>query len=123
MMCSGTDHNESIKIYAKDILLLLEQSGFDLYMDLWAENDLYFGNKGKQVLDIDKLFGSDKFGLKPSLGHLAESAARVLNAPIIAADFNHKEFLRTATDVIAIEKSLSARMKAKWLGTPGSPTP
>ena len=112
----GTDHNESVKIYAKDILLLLEQSGFDLYTDLWAENELYFGNKGKQVLDIDTLFGSDKFGLKPSLTHLAESAARVLRAPIVAADFNHKEFLRSATDVIAIEKTLSARMKAKWLG-------
>lgn len=51
--------NETIK--AEEIVLFLNRSNFDIYLDHWNEQSLYFGNYGNQLMDIDKLFGSEKF--------------------------------------------------------------
>ena len=37
------------------------RSNFDIYLDHWNEQSLYFGNYGNQLMDIDKMFGSEKF--------------------------------------------------------------
>ena len=75
---------------------------------------MYFGNNGKQSRDIDTLFGSQKFGLTPDIAHLHETANRIFRNRLIPSQFDQKLFLKTATDVIAIEKSLAYRMKARW---------
>jgi hypothetical protein len=76
---------------------------------------LYFGKKDKQVLDIDRLFGSAKFDLQSSLSSLMESATRILKSPVSADKFIQKDFLKSATDIIAIERSLAIRMLSKWV--------
>ena len=44
-----------------------------------------------------------------------ESCARRILASIIPINgFNQKSFLKSSTDVIAIEKSLSAKMKSRF---------
>ena len=60
------------------------------------------------------MFGSKKFQLTTDLSVLDASAKRMLEAPINPTNFNHKDFLSKATDVIAIEKSLADKMKARW---------
>jgi FkbM family methyltransferase len=105
--------NETVT--AETLLQYMESHGFDLYTDLWAENDLYFGKKSGEVLEIDKMFGSKKFNIQSDKKVLDDAAKRILEHPINGSNFNHRHFLRSATDVIAIEKSLSFRMKRKWL--------
>lgn len=109
---SYTAGNETVS--AQELLLFLEQSGFELYMDVWAENHLYFGKYGNEILDIDKMFGSQKFNLNTNIKFLNECAKKILSNPINASLFNHKQFLKSATDVIAVEKILSTKMKSKW---------
>lgn len=46
---------------------------------------------------------------------LKNSAAMILKSPIDPATFNQKNFLKSWTDIIAIEKGLSKKMKEKWL--------
>jgi hypothetical protein len=67
------------------------------------------------VMDLDRMFGSTKFKIPSDLSVLEKSAAMIMKAPIDPANFNQKEFLKSATDVIAIEKSLSEKMKLRWL--------
>ncbi len=100
---------------AIDILKFLNASDFDLYCDHWNEQHLYFGKYGNQVQEIDKLFGSEKFKMPTDLEVLKNSAIMILKSPIDVATFNHKNFLKSWTDVIAIEKGLSMKMKNKWL--------
>ena len=106
--------NETVK--ALQILEFLETSGFNVFMDPWAENRFYFGQHGNELIDTDKMFGSKKFKiLLPNITLLDSFANRILNSPIDISKFNHKHFLSVATDVIAIEKSLSEKMKLRWL--------
>ncbi len=86
-----------------------------MYVDHWNEQHLYFGKYGNQVQEIDKLFGSEKFKMGTDLDVLKNSAIMILKSPIDVATFNQKNFLKSWTDIIAIEKSLSKKMKAKWL--------
>jgi hypothetical protein len=39
----------------------IHRSNFDIYLDHWNEQSLYFGNYGNQLMDIDKMFSSEKF--------------------------------------------------------------
>jgi hypothetical protein len=66
-------------------------------------------------MDIDKLFGSEKFNLPTDLTALHEGAKLILRNPIDPATFNQKVFLKSHTDIIAIERGLSTRMKQYWL--------
>lgn len=106
--------NETVT--AEHILRFLNASGYDIYCDHWNEQNLYFGNHGDKIQEVDKLFGSDKFKLPASLEHLKGGAIQILRSPIDVASFNHKNFLKSWTDIIAIERGLSSRMKAHFLG-------
>ena len=84
---------------------------------MWAENSLYFGQRGKEIIDTDRMFGSKKFKLSTDLTVLESSAKKVLQAPIDVSKFDQRSFLKSATDIIAIEKSLADKMKLRWLPT------
>ena len=103
-------------ISAQDILVFLQdRAHFDLFVDHWNEQNLYFGKRGNEVMDIDKMFGSKKFSL-PSDPHVLRDAARlILSNPINATTFNQKNFMKQSTDVIAIERNLADKMRAKFL--------
>jgi hypothetical protein len=66
-------------------------------------------------MEIDKMFGSAKFKLRSDLGVLHDSARLILNNPINATTFNQRAFMQKSTDIIAIERTLSERMKRKFL--------
>jgi hypothetical protein len=108
-----TAGNETVS--ATDLLVHLQLNGFEIFTDMWAENNLYFGNNGNQIIDTDRMFGSKKFKLSTDLEILTASAKKILQSPIDVATFNQKTFLKSATDVIAIEKSLADKMRARWL--------
>lgn len=101
---------------AHQIVMFLDKFNFDIYADHWNEQDLYFGNHRQKVLDIDKLFGSHKHNLPADASALEEAARTILRKPLDAASFNQREFLKSHTDIIAIERSLSRRMRKHWLG-------
>ena len=65
-------------------------------------------------MDIDKLFGSEKFSLPADPALLHDAARLVLRSPIDPASFNQRTFLKSHTDIIAIERSLSQKMKQYW---------
>lgn len=100
---------------AHQIVLFLNKTNFDIYADHWNEQDLYFGKHHQKVFDIDRLFGSDKHNLPANPGALFEAARVILRSPIDAATFHQKTFLKSHTDIIAIERGLSARMKKYFL--------
>lgn len=102
-------------VTSQDILKYLQANGFDLYLDKWLETNLYFGKRGNDVMDIDKMFGSKKFKIKSDTDTLRSSAKFILEAPINASTFNRNSFLKVSTDVIAIEKSLSNKLKQYFL--------
>lgn len=108
-----TAGNETIT--AQQILQYLKENHFELYIDHWNEQHLYFGKRPNDVLDIDKMFGSAKFKLKTDMDLLVASAKLILQNPIDVDSFNQRNFLKFATDVIAIEKGLSDKMKTKFL--------
>jgi FkbM family methyltransferase len=110
---SYTAGNETVS--ASEVLQYLQKHGYEIYTDVWAENSLYFGNRGKEILDTDRMFGSKRFKLTTDLSVLEQSAKKILTAPIDVANFDQKLFLSKATDIIAIEKSLADRMKLRWL--------
>ena len=89
--------------------------GFDLFIDHWDEKGLYFGKRGNDVLDIDQMFGSSKFKITSDIKVLNASAARILGSQVDPETFNRKRFIDSATDIIAIEKSLSEKMKKYFL--------
>lgn len=101
---------------AFDIIQFLHQNRFDLYFDHWNEQHLYFGKHGNAVQDVDHLFGSDKFNLPLVMKPLEDAAVRILSNPIDPPKFNQRNFLKSHTDVIAIERGLSSRMKERFLG-------
>ncbi len=102
-------------MYAKDIINFLDENGYDLYVETYNEQHLYFGKHGDKILDIDRLFGSAKFNLEADHNALVEAAKTILNAQLEAVSFDQRSFLKKGTDVIAIQKSWSALMKKKWL--------
>lgn len=106
--------NETVHI--KEILEFLEDHNFDLYVDHWNEQHLYFGKQANEVLEIDRMFGSIKFKLQSDMTLLHECARRILSQPIDVKTYNREQFLKHATDVIAIERGLSDRMKSTFLG-------
>jgi hypothetical protein len=107
--------NETVKAY--DIIQFLATNNYELFCDHWNEQNLYFGKYHDKIQEIDTLFGSDKFKLYPDISILNKAAAKILSQPLEATTFNHQHFLRSWTDVIAIEKSLAERMKAKFIST------
>jgi FkbM family methyltransferase len=105
--------NETVS--AHDIVKHLSEIGFDLFVDVWNEQHLYFGKGGNDIMDIDKMFGSSKFNLKADVALLHQSAKKILESEIDPKTWDHRKFLKSYTDVIAIEKSISAKMKRLWL--------
>lgn len=103
------DGNETMS--AIQILQFLSSHGFDVFVDKWAENHLYFGKHGNEILEIDRMFGSTKFKLASDLNVLIASAKTILSSKIDVDSFNQRNFLKSSTDIIAIEKSLSIKMK------------
>lgn len=113
MHCTDTAGNETV--HAKDILIHLNQSNFEIFYDHWNEQHLYFGKFGNKVLDIDYLFGSDKPSTTDDIRKALHDAARkILSEPIDVATFDHHQFLKRGTDVIVIERTLSHRMKKRF---------
>jgi len=51
----------------EEIVKFLHSNGYEIFKDHWLENSLYFGNRGNEVLDIDRMFGSSKFKLTPQV--------------------------------------------------------
>ena len=108
-----TAGNETVT--SQHILRYLQSVGFDLYIDHWDEKGLYFGKRGNDVLDIDQMFGSSKFKIVSDMKVLNASATRILSSQVDPETFNRKRFIDAATDIIAIEKSLSEKMKKHFL--------
>ena len=100
---------------AFEIVNFLDSNNFDIYIDHWNEQELYFGKHGNVVMDIDKMFGSEKFKLESDLDFLRECAVKILSQPIDPKTFNQRQFLKSSTDIIAIERSLSEKMKEFFL--------
>lgn len=109
-----TAGNETVT--SQHILRYLQSVGFDLYIDHWDEKGLYFGKRGNDVLDIDQMFGSSKFKISSDLKVLNTSASKILGSQVDPETFNRKRFIDSATDIIAIEKGLSQKMRKHFLG-------
>lgn len=109
-------------VYAHEIISFLNKSHFDLFMDPFNEQHLYFGKHGDKIMEIDGLFGSAKFSLGSDTNLLNSAAAKILSMQIDVDKFDHKGFLKQTTDVIVIERGLARKMRRKWL-TPYSPGP
>lgn len=56
--------------------------------------------EGDKVMEVDKMFGSDKFKLQTNMNFVWNSAKKILKNPIDPITFNQKEFLRSHTDII-----------------------
>ena len=97
------------------VLQYLKDKDFELFVDHWNEQHLYFGKRGGDVLDIDRMFGSSKHKLKADLNFLKQSAKLILQNPIDLMTYSQKNFLKSATDVIAIERTLCEKMKRLFL--------
>ncbi|KAJ1396680.1 S-adenosyl-L-methionine-dependent methyltransferase [Ochromonadaceae sp. CCMP2298] len=110
---SYTAGNETIS--AADIVKFLNTSGFSIFADHWNEQQLYFGLHHKEIFDVDRLFGSDKFSLGASPDSLSTGARLIISNPIDAQTFSQKKFLEKHTDIIAIETNLAERMKTRWV--------
>jgi hypothetical protein len=102
-------------VHANDLIQFLNQSNFELFLDPLNEQNLYFGKHGEKVQDTDYIFGSRKFNLPSWIEALNRAANRILSSPIDSATFDHKQYLKQGTDVIAIERTISRKMKALWL--------
>lgn len=50
-----TSGNETVT--AAQILEFLHENHFDIFIDHWNEQNLYFGKHGNDVMEIDKMFG------------------------------------------------------------------
>jgi hypothetical protein len=61
------------------------------------------------------LFGSSKFSLPTNFEALASAAKKILESRINPATFDHRVFLKQATDVIAIERTISRKMRKLWI--------
>ena len=83
---SDTAGNETVT--PKQMLQYLSLHGYDLFTDIWAENFLYFGNKGNEIIDTDRMFGSKKFKLMTDKDVLDKSARGMLMASIDADTFD-----------------------------------
>jgi len=112
---SYTAGNETV--HAHEIISFLNKSHFDLFMDPFNEQHLYFGKHGDKIMEIDGLFGSGKFSLGSDTNLLNSAAVKILSMQIDVEKFDHKTFLKQTTDVIAIERSLARKMRRKWLPT------
>ena len=108
--------NETVSAY--DIIQFLNASHYDIFYDHFNEQNLYFGKHGNQILDIDRLFGSEKFKLPASVEYLHETAKTMLVDQLDPQTFDQRQFLKKATDIIAIDRHLANKMKEKWLGIP-----
>jgi hypothetical protein len=98
------------------VLKYLHDHGFNIYLDMWEEQSLYFGRRPNDILDIDRIFGSKKFNLAADTTLLNSFAKKVLENPVHYETFDRNQFLKKATDVIVIEASLAEKMKARFLG-------
>ena len=110
-----TAGNETVS--AEHVMQYMVDNGFDLFTDHWNEQSLYFGKQPNDVLDIDKMFGSIKFGIEADLPTLTQAAKTILENPIELQNFNRRSWMNKATDVIAIERTLAAKMRKHFLGT------
>jgi FkbM family methyltransferase len=110
-----TAGNETVS--AEHVMQYMVDNGFDLFTDHWNEQSLYFGKQPNDVLNIDKMFGSIKFGIEADLPTLTQAAKTILENPIELQNFNRRSWMNKATDVIAIERTLAAKMRKHYLGT------
>ena len=83
-------------------------------MDHWNEQHLYFGKHGEKELDIDRLLGSAKFKIGAQLNLLNDAAKQIICNPIDPDKYDQNTFLKSATDIIAIDKTVAQKMKSKW---------
>jgi FkbM family methyltransferase len=107
------EKNETVHIV--QILEFLEKHDYELFVDHWNEQHLYFGKQPNDILDLDRMFGSIKFNLQTDMGVLYASAKRILEAPLDVTTYNREKFLKSATDVIAINRQLAWKMKQAFL--------
>ena len=106
--------NETVS--ALHILQYLDEHNFDLFIDHWNEQSLYFGKQPNDILDIDRMFGSIKFKLEADTKILWGSAQTILENPIDIKNYNQRAIMQKATDIIAIERGLSHKMQRMFLG-------
>lgn len=110
-----TDTAGAVTVTDREVLRLLEDAGFDLYMDHWREMGLFHGGKRNRMVGIDKIFGSARFNEPCSKQFLDDSAKRILREPVHSATFSAEGFQQRSMDIIAIQKPLSEAMKKRWL--------
>jgi FkbM family methyltransferase len=110
------DFNSTESVPAKAIISLLHEHNYELFVDMWREEYMYFGHSGDTVQPIDNIFGSRKFSLRSDLTYLDQAAKLILSNPIDPDQFtSHVEFNKLSTDIIAIDAELAAKMRKKWL--------
>lgn len=93
------------------IIQFLDKMGFEIFVDHWNEQDLYFGKKPDKIMDIDKLFGSAKYNLPHNVDALYNAARVILSQPMDIPNYILHNFLKSYTDIICIEKVLATRMR------------
>jgi hypothetical protein len=74
------------------VLKYLHDHGFNIYLDMWEEQSLYFGRRPNDILDIDRIFGSKKFNLAADTTLLNSFAKKVLFYPVHFYQFYRKQF-------------------------------
>ena len=99
-----------------EVVKFLHDHGFDLFIDHWLENYLYFGKEANKVLDVDKIFGNSKLNVPVDNKFLDECAVKILSQPILPQSFEAHKFQHTYTDIIAIDRMLANKMRARFLG-------
>jgi FkbM family methyltransferase len=105
--------NGNQSVTSQQMLIYLEDQGFELFYDHWPENNLYFGKKHGIELEIDRIFGTSALNLlAPDFELMTQSALKIIEEPFQAKDFDIHAFTRLYSDVIAIERVVSAKMKA-----------
>ncbi len=99
----------------------LLNNDFDLYVDLWPESNLYFGRMGDVLLEIDQAFGFPKFNIASNVTLLHDMARKMLSETFDPSKCSFSKKLgqrhdgKPFTDLIAIKKSLSTKMRDFFL--------
>ncbi len=113
------DGNESIA--GLDLAKHLLNNGYDLFVDIWPESDLYFGRMETILLEIDQAFGFPKLNINSNVTLLHFMAQKMLNEVFDPSkcSFSKRHGQRhdgkPFTDLIAIKKTLSFKMRNFFL--------
>ena len=120
--CHDTYRDKNKNLTGIQLAHYIRQRGYDLFIDLWPESSLYFGNHGNKILEIDRAFGYPKFGIRTHEPLLKDMATRMLNSRFNETLCSRGNKINGVffTDVIAIKTSVAAAMMSHFHVVPPS---